>query len=398
MAASFSAPASAQTYAQFRFETALDATGYAALLTGCSADGSLRVGNVNTKGFYPYAFYWLRGTSGEVMLYGSQAYGVSTDGSYFVGSFYAGAKRFTTAAGPWTSLGTLPNQSTSFANGVNADGSIVVGGSGTAFRWTASTGMQSLGHLPGYPNGDSTALAVASDGATIIGYQTATSPPYRNMAFRWTAAEGMQPLFDPETFDWSSQANAVSADGAVIVGYAIDYSGARRAFRWKAETGPQFLQEIVLGYSGGYGVSPDGRFAFGSSKTDTNSYGLDGVIWDEQGVPHSITSLLASWGVSLPDQYLFLAVQGLSADGRTLYGEYAGREYDSWVAWLERQYPGPCPGDANNDHVVDLADLGLVLSQYGMTLPFLVGDLNLDQTVDLSDLAFVLAHFGDVCP
>src|SRR5262245_21824195 len=61
----------------------------------------------------------------------------------------------------------------SYAQGVSADGKTVVGYSNNsqgypeAFRWTAATGMQGLGTLPG--GLFSRASAVSADGSTIVG-------------------------------------------------------------------------------------------------------------------------------------------------------------------------------------------------------------------------------------
>ncbi|MFU8828395.1 MAG: dockerin type I domain-containing protein, partial [Phycisphaerales bacterium] len=65
-----------------------------------------------------------------------------------------------------------------------------------------------------------------------------------------------------------------------------------------------------------------------------------------------------------------------------------------------------CPGDANGDGVVNLADLNLVLAHFGEgTQPPIggqpvipeAGDLNGDNRVDLADLNIVLAGFGQDC-
>jgi len=57
---------------------------------------------------------------------------------------------------------------------------------------------------------------------------------------------------------------------------------------------------------------------------------------------------------------------------------------------------GPsCPGDVNNDGVVDLNDLNLVLVNFGQTTT--IGDANGDGVVDLNDLNLVLVNFGTVC-
>ncbi len=56
--------------------------------------------------------------------------------------------------------------------------------------------------------------------------------------------------------------------------------------------------------------------------------------------------------------------------------------------------PTPCPADLNNDGVVDSADLGILLLNFGS--PGL-GDLNNDGTVDSADIGLLLLNFGD-CP
>lgn len=55
--------------------------------------------------------------------------------------------------------------------------------------------------------------------------------------------------------------------------------------------------------------------------------------------------------------------------------------------------PG-CPGDTNGDSVVNLADLNLVLANFGTGSD---GDVNGDGVVDLADLNLVLANFGTDC-
>ena len=56
----------------------------------------------------------------------------------------------------------------------------------------------------------------------------------------------------------------------------------------------------------------------------------------------------------------------------------------------------PCPGDANADGQADLADLNLVLANFGQSTSD--GDTNDDGNVDLADLNAVLAEFGSACP
>src|SRR5262249_55927562 len=130
-------------------------------------------------------------------------------------------------------LGRLPGDNDSFANGVNANGKVVVGYSarGTsppskAFRWTAASGMVGLGLLPGSIR--SLAFGVNADGTVVVGNSS-------GQAFRWTAASGMVGLgFLPGGNQ--SFAFGVNADGTVVVGYNFANSG-NQAFRWTAASG-----------------------------------------------------------------------------------------------------------------------------------------------------------------
>ncbi len=59
---------------------------------------------------------------------------------------------------------------------------------------------------------------------------------------------------------------------------------------------------------------------------------------------------------------------------------------------IEGKKPDPCPGDLNNDGVVDGADLGLLLLSWGTNDPD--ADLNNDGIVDGADLGLLLLVFG----
>jgi len=52
------------------------------------------------------------------------------------------------------------------------------------------------------------------------------------------------------------------------------------------------------------------------------------------------------------------------------------------------------PGDANGDGTVDLADFGILRSEFGMTAGMLLADFNGDGMVDLADFGILRANFG----
>lgn len=53
-----------------------------------------------------------------------------------------------------------------------------------------------------------------------------------------------------------------------------------------------------------------------------------------------------------------------------------------------------CPGDLNNDNVVDQSDLAILLAAYGIGDQ---GDIDGDGDTDLADLAILLANWGTIC-
>src|SRR5688572_13401343 len=87
--------------------------------------------------------------------------------------------------------------------------------------------LTALGDLPG-GTFSSRALAVSSDGSTVVGDSNSASGVE---AFRWTAAGGMVGLGDLPGDTFSSGARGVSSDGSVVVGGSRSASG-NEAFRW----------------------------------------------------------------------------------------------------------------------------------------------------------------------
>ena len=74
--------------------------------------------------------------------------------------------------------------------------------------------------------------------------------------------------------------------------------------------------------------------------------------------------------------------------------DFNGNPYHArFGAW--QVFPESCPGDANADGDIDLADLNIVLANFGNETD--EGDLDDDGQVDLTDLNIVLAAFGSSC-
>jgi probable HAF family extracellular repeat protein len=234
-----------------------------------------------------------------------------------------------------TWLGTLPGGYGSYAFGVSADGSVVVGwaanaaGLPRAFRWTEAGGMQDLGTLGG---GESRAFGVSADGSVVVGW--ARKAADQNRAFRWTEAGGMQDL---GTLGGDlSEASGVSADGSVVVGWAYNAAGQTRAFRWTASGGMQDLGTLPGGMeSVAFGVSADGSVVVGWAD---NAAGLPRAFrWTASGGMQDLGTLGGDWSRAL----------GVSADGSVVVGE-------TWnAAWQMRAFRWTAAGGMQ-----DLGTLG----------------------------------------
>jgi probable HAF family extracellular repeat protein len=272
----------------------------------------------------------------------SGAGGVSADGSVVVGvSDTTGgtrAFRWTSAPTGMVNLG-LPldgggdgEAQNSFGYAVSGNGLVAVGMSdpvNQAMRWT-SAGMFSLGTL-----GASYSIAYAAnfDGSVVVGEGTAG--PGDN-AFRWTAATGMVSL-GTMPGGTTSHGTGVSANGNVVVGWggASGFTGIR-AFRWVAGAGGGTMTNLGVlpgrTESRAYGVSGDGLAVVGTS--GTVSAGNHAILWTPQLGMVDLNTYLPTLGISLTGWTLTFA-SAISADGRTIIGTGThGTASEAWIAHL----------------------------------------------------------------
>jgi probable HAF family extracellular repeat protein len=198
---------------------------------GVSADGAVVVGAADT-GSAEHAFRWTNNTMSDLGTLGgntSRAFGTSADGAVVVGQAHITGSTQTHAF-RWTNnvmsdLGTLGGAH-SYAYGVSGDGAVVVGYAYTtgdanihAFRWASSV-MSDLGTLGGYA---SVAYGVSADGTVVVGQ--ASDALDNSRGFRWTQSTGMQSVEDwlransvNIPTDITSDARAANSDGSVVVG------------------------------------------------------------------------------------------------------------------------------------------------------------------------------------
>lgn len=296
---------------------------------GISADGKTVVGSS-----VGHAFRWTAADGiTELAPLGSAAYAASADGSVIVGQSGNIAFRWTADGGIETLNGL--NAQTSYAYGVSANGSAVVGFyidiQQRAFLWTDDNGgtVTPLGTLKIDNSGFSIASGISDNGLFVVG-QAENDDDNVAHAFRWTTEGGMQDLGVLET-GYSSSANAVSSDGSVVVGLA-NTSDYYRAFRWTQSGTMESLGTLAGGnFSKANALSKDGSIIVGESATDDQNRGF---VWTEQTQMITVEDWLRNSGVSVSHDFTQNAT-GISADGTVIVGT---TEYSS--AYIARSGSG----------------------------------------------------------
>ena len=245
---------------------------------GASSDGSVIAGSAGASFGAQRPYRWTQ--AGGVVYLDTSAYltgytfatDVSADGSVVVGW---GDKAFRWENGSWTDYGSL------YPMAVSADGSVVVGeGGNQAWRWAVGASKEELGYLDAN-YATSAAAGVSADGSVVVGYSYRDAIGQKIEAFRWTATGGMEGLGHltslPGTTPYSRAGDA-SADGSFIVGYSRNWNSALgdHAFLWDAVNGMRDLNELLTVPSGwtlkyatgisddgltivGYGTNPEGK-------------------------------------------------------------------------------------------------------------------------------------------
>lgn len=236
------------------------------------------------------------------------------------------AARWNASTSTWTALpglGASSGSSLSSAYDISADGQTVVGlawvtaGEAHAFKWTPSGGTFDVGRywFPGW-GFQSRANGVSADGSVIVGKANGAR------ATRWSNGTGAyMGSLDPSNPQFgNSEAYGVSPNGTYIVGNSF-----YRAFIWDALGGMRDLGALGTPGFGNAGfalaVSDDGRTAVGWS--GANFINSQAILWRE-GMPQveSLQQYLINQGVQAAGNYwqeLKFAAD-VSADGLKIVG------------------------------------------------------------------------------
>lgn len=373
-----------------------------------SADGLTVCGGAYDTNHLPHAYIWK--DPGPMIDIGPGAsWGISSDGIRVVGTSddpQSGAIRayiWTEATGRQY-LQVPPGATDASALAISNDGLMIVGGCmtpqanpnyGEACYWTENSGMIGLGGLTGPPFA-SEAYGVSVDKSTVVGV-SALGSGY--VAFRWNES-GFLNLGNLPGDQAYKIATAVSSDGTAITGFGAVTDGVT-AFRWTPSSGMTALDDLSKAIidSAGYAISADGNTVVGYA----NDIPYPGaMMWTPTDGVRSIYDMLVNkYGLLEVAAWQLEAATGISPDGKVIvgYGYNASGYRESWRVVIPSVQT--CLGDVNDDGKIDLSDLALLLSRFGLCAGdlgyFANGDLNEDGCIELSDLASVLAVYGNAC-
>jgi uncharacterized membrane protein len=230
---------------------------------------------------------------------------------------------------------------------------------------------------------DSQATAISADGLTIAGYLYSS-----NSAFRWRPPGSLESLIA------GGGVEDLSDDGSVMVGW-IQTELGQRGYRWTLSSGVQLLPPLTGASSANAAaVSGDGLIVAGTCQVASVNHAF---VWSESAGTVSLRDLLLSRGVDLSGWTSLTSITSMSADGRVVVG-YGTSEGSTRAFLADISEPPPCAlADLFADSVVNGADLGILLSQWGPSSPLTVSDINSDGVVNGADLGLLLSFWGD-CP
>ncbi|MFO0837161.1 MAG: hypothetical protein U1D55_01435 [Phycisphaerae bacterium] len=388
-----------------------------ALGSAANADGSVLVGVSGAPNGYR-AYRWTRAGGMEdlgVLPGGatpaiSFGYGVNADGSVVVGDGYApnGDVAFRwTRAGGMQNLGTLPGGTFSYGYAVSADGLVVVGDSDSldgdiAYRWTDAEGMTPLGTLP-VPFDYMVSNGVNADGSVIVGATSAFFPDGTGHAWLWTAALGLVdlntylPTLGIDLTGWTLiDAGGVSADGQTIVGTG-NHNGVEES--WIAR-----LSCFTLSAIANATICRSGAAAFSIVATGAGPFTYQWQIQTAPGVwatlgndpmplPCGGGAFAFATPINSPDVQIGVhPCAGVNAyQIRCLVTSACGSVASNAATLTICDHSG----DLNCDGAVNEADLGILLANW-QSGPG--GDIDGDGNTNETDLGILLSHWQGSCP
>lgn len=241
-----------------------------------SADASVIAGEWESDSGSRRPVVWHNGVATMIGSSGvGKAFAVSSDGSTVAGWINTTGVNSPDGNRAFVYKGTTLTQIlpwASYANGVNADGSVVVGfDSVGAFRWSQSGGATYLSSL----GGSAYAMAITPDASKIVGHSYLLGTTGSRHAVLWNN----EVLTDLGTHGGSSsEAYSISNDGKFVGGMWFDSATSSEvAFIWDAEHGMRKLEDVLS--AAGLNLSGLKLAETKAIATDGTNYYFSGIGW-----------------------------------------------------------------------------------------------------------------------
>ena len=274
------------------------------------------------------------------------------------------------------------------------------GGSAHAFSWNETDGATDLG---GSLTADSSrANGVNEDGSVVVGWERIDPGQWQPAVW----VNGVKTILSDTPV--LCEARAVSDDGTVIVGYSYDANNDMRvAARWVWD-GANWNEELLgilpntpIGSMGGRSfataISGDGSVILGTNQYISNGpfSTQTGFIWTKADGMVDVRDILTDNGISLPAGFQIDGLSGITQDGSKIigYGSYPDNypDYYSFILDLDTS----CLADVNGDGTVSPADFSAWVAAFNESA--VECDQNGDGSCSPADFSAWVANYNAGC-
>ena len=381
--------------------------------TGVSGDGKVAVG------YSPSGIYYWTAQSGVVYTGGippGNGVGgrarVSEDGTRICGAYLdadgkTNAALFTIQDFTWTlspNMGAHCDISRTSAWELSRDGTTIVGlgylqtlCNERATRW--KVGDAATFPLYSWFGWNARVDGCNSNGTIMTGWQAQADGRWIACMWKPNGTSWSQVRFSTPAGPLPGEGQCMKEDGSRVFGYGW-FDTKREPFMWTQAGGAVSLGAApITNYNDGFAVActraGDKVCCFFRPGATPLAVG-EGYMWIEGRGYVPLEQYAAEHGVTIPEGFHLAMPLDMSPDGLAITGnarsELGGFEC-TFVLDLHPEQQ-PCPADLDGNRLVNGADLGMLLGNWGGQG---VGDLNQDGVVDGADLGALLGAFGP-CP
>ncbi|WP_300674276.1 T9SS type A sorting domain-containing protein [Soonwooa sp.] len=259
---------------------------------------------------------------------------ISADGKYIAGTMtnpetmIDEMARYDVATGQWKYLGNLVHGQDASVWGMSSDGKTIVGlgfksgWEAHGIKWTEAAGIVDLGST--HADSSSRANAINDDGSVIVGWQ---DDDFDRFGVYWKNGQQYH-LKDANGEEVIGEIGGVSGDGKTMIGYNYDYP-----FIWNETDGYQeFPHEDPMYEGSAVAVSDDGKRMIGYYRPwGQGAFAGSAFIWTKEKGIVDLNEYVASLGIA-DNGMTFSLPLGMSPNGKYIVG--IGKKNDDLLGFV----------------------------------------------------------------